>query len=127
MRWFVLGTDKAAWELLCLAHHGTTEGQRIAAQTVISKITRIIDHAPHVNAQGVLLGKVEFEDMRIQTLRLANEFRRFAPGVRRQPFELLPFSQESTQAQLLEAAGLPLVGQPERPAPGIPASSLLIQ
>lgn len=117
MRWFVLGTDKAAWELLCLAHYGIDEGQRMAAQTVISKITRLIDHAPHTNTQGVLVGKVEFEDMRLQMLRLANEFRRFPVQVRRQLFELLPWGPESVQAQLMESTGLPLVGsQPILPS-----------
>lgn len=118
MRWFILGTDKAAWELLKLCHYASSEALRVAAQTVTSKVTRMIDHAPHINANGKLLGKVQYDDMRLQMLRLANEFRRFTPGVRQQPFELLPFSPESVQAQMTERAGLPLVG-PE------PASLLL--
>lgn len=119
MRWFILGTDKAAWELLLLCHYAGSEVQRNAAQTVVSKVTRMIDHAPHINANGKLLGKVQYDDMRLQMFRLANEFRRFTSGVRRAPFELLPFSSESVQSQLLERAGLPLVG----PEP----ASLLIQ
>ena len=113
MRWFILGSDKPAWELLCLAHHGN-KMQKIAAQTAINKVTYFMGQAPNINANGVMQGKVDFEDMRLQMLRLANEFRSFKPSERQLAFELLPFSRESQQAQLFQSAGLEglLVGQP---------------
>jgi hypothetical protein len=98
-RWLILGNDESAWNLLKLCHC-SNEAQRTAAQTACDKICRSIDNKPIVNSKGDLVGKTQFDDMRLQMLRLAREFSRMTPNERSQSFRNLPFSMESQQAQL---------------------------
>lgn len=106
-QWLILGTDKAAWQLLMLCHYAQSENQRMGAQTACDKICRTIDSHPITNARGVVMGTVQFEDMRLQMARLANEFRVLTPSQRRLPFDLLPLSQDSMEAGLILSSRLP--------------------
>lgn len=100
-RWLILGTDEAAWALLLRAHH-PNEALRTGAQSAINKICFSQDGVAMTDSKGNVIGKVTFEDMRLQMLRIANEFRRFSIEQRRLPFTSIPFSPESQQAQLLQ-------------------------
>lgn len=98
-RWMILATDREAWELLCLAHSGT-EHQRTGARAAIDKICRSIDAVPMHDSKGNLVGKVYFEDMRLQMTRLAKEYSKLSPGERRAPFDSIIWSEETRAEQV---------------------------
>jgi len=97
-RWFILGTDREAWDLLHLAHVGT-EHQKLGARAAIERIIRApINGIPQHDSKGNLVGKLEFEDLRLQMARLAREYMRMTINERKLPFCELIWSEE-TQAE----------------------------
>lgn len=117
-RWLILGSDKEAWTLLCRAHH-KTHAIRNAAQDAIERICTGVETCdrngfPVTDSQGLVMGKVEFEDLRQQILLLATEFSKLTWAQRALPFSVIPFS-----AEYRLRAGQPLLGSLQ------PASGLL--
>lgn len=103
MRWLIHGTDYEAWNLLILCHYAPTENQRVAAQSACDKICRALDDGRAMtDSKGNLVGKTQFDDMRLQMLRLANEFRRMSHIERKQPFEAIAWSKETQAVQLAQ-------------------------
>jgi hypothetical protein len=109
-RWLIPGTDKEAWELLLLCHYGHSKEQVTAAQSACDKICRSIDSKPITNANGIVMGTVQFEDMRLQMVRLAREFSSLPVNQRQLPFDLIPFSKEY-QMERLDVSRPPLLIQ----------------
>lgn len=108
-RWLILANDESTWDLLYLCHYAASDEQRNQAQSACDKICRAIEGKSLTDSKGNLVGKVYFEDMRLQMVRLATEFRSFKTSQRHLAFSKLPFSEESKQAQLMQTAGLGLL------------------
>ena len=87
-RWIILATAESAWELLQCAHNPENKDLAEGAQTAISKICYSQDSKPTTSTQGDLQGKTQFEDLRVQMLTLAGEFKSMTPKQRAKPYGL---------------------------------------
>lgn len=103
-RWIILATDREAWHMIRIANDCPCESQRIGAQSALSKITQSFDGVPIVATNGEVVSKTDFEDLRLQILRLTREYVRMTPNERRLPFDRVPFSQETLEIQKQQAA-----------------------
>jgi hypothetical protein len=110
MRWLILATDLEAWNLLLLCHYAPDE-QKIAAQAACDRICRSLDGPAMHDSKGNLVGKTQFDDLRLQMLRLAREFSGMTHDQRKLPFDFIPFSKETRLVQ--------------EEQPGFPSTSLL--
>ena len=95
-KWFILGRDQEPWQLLKMAHAiGATVAQKTGTQSAINRI-----------CYTQVDGAIKFEDMRLQMLRLTKDFSAMSREARKLPFESVPFSLESYQAQQEQQATL---------------------
>lgn len=104
-RWLILATDEAAWALLVMCHRAPKKEQVVAAQVCCDKICRTLENGRAIEDRyGNLVGKAQFEDLRIQMLRLANEWRSMTIDDQKLPFAKLPFGEESREIQRAQQA-----------------------
>ena len=98
-RWLILATDYEAWQLMRIANEGPNEAQKMGAQAAIDKVIRSFAGVPVVTARGDVVSKTDFEDLRLQMLRLAREYSRMTPAERQLPFTSLPFTPGTLEVQ----------------------------
>lgn len=111
-RWIILATDYEAWQLMKIANEGPNEVQKMGAQAAIDKVIRsFVDGVPVVTNRGEVVSKTDFEDLRLQMLRLAREYSRMTPAERRLPFGKLPFTSGTREIQTEQASRISLAVQ----------------